>query len=376
MSILTGRCTAAASLSGVGLLSLIVGVVPFATATSASAAGSAGGNVAIGWSIPKTPAAGLTNITFPMTVNPATLRANGTYFAQQYDFAHAFGYTGLQPRADLNGHQRLRAVFSTFTGGSTSTDPNCHNGADGGAGVSCGAEFDTVYGHTYNVTVAKTGTDTWTGTATDTVTGTANHIGSWTLPAGSGNLQSGQAGFVEYYEGSPTCAELPSTDVLFGAPTSTDSGGLTGSSTISHEYSGCIGQANYHATAVGGGAHITRGWITQPGTPTTPAPSNSNTSTKPTTPDPTPVVAGSAQAQPSHTATQPASPSPEQPAGNAAIGSTATPGNTPSSTTTDGGSLASTGGGSTRAGVIGAALIAAGGSAVFLLRRRRTQRKH
>jgi hypothetical protein len=247
---------------------------------SASAAGNAGGNVSESWSIPNVPAAGLSNITFPMTVNPATLRAAGTYFAQQFNFTNApeVGYTGLQPRSDLNGHQRLHAAFSSFNAGTTSTDSHCSNGADGGAGVSCAADFDGVYGHPYAITVTRTATDTWTGTAIDTVTGIANHIGTYTLPTGSGNIRGSQGGFVEYYLGSPSCDQLPKIDVVFGAPTTTDAGGLTGKAQANYEYSGCIGTSGYTAVNTATDTHVTRGFISNSDTPTpTPTPTPSGT---------------------------------------------------------------------------------------------------
>lgn len=297
----------------IGLCALAVGILSVGPAQPASAAaGKFGGNVAIGWSIPNVPATGITNITFPITVGTATVRADGTYFAQQFIFTNApdVGYTGLQPRPDSNGHQMLHAAFSSFNAGTTSTDPNCRGGADGGAGESCSADFAGVYGDTYDLTVTRTGADTWTGTATDAVTGVANHVGTYTLPTGSGDLKGWQVGFVEYYLGSPSCSQLPRIDVVFGGPSTTDAGGLTGTSSAEHEYSQCIGQADYAAAPVGSGTHITRGWpaggspTTTPGNPaptsaaadptaptTPPAPPKTNapTSKHGTTPTPTPI---------------------------------------------------------------------------------------
>ena len=224
-------------------------------------ASAAGGNVAIDWSIPGTPSSGLTNVAFPITVNPATAHESGLYFAQEFGFKNSkeMGYTGLQPRPDSGGHERLHGVFSAFGAGISSSDSNCHAGADSGQGVSCSVDFDGVYGHTYALKVARSGTDTWTGIVTDTVTKTSHHIGTYTMPANSGNLMGWYGGFVEYYLGVPTCSQLLRTDVVFGGPTTTDGGGLTGTSTATKEYADCIGQADYHATQVGNGTHITRG---------------------------------------------------------------------------------------------------------------------
>ena len=233
------------------------------TASQPAGATVGGGNVSIGWSIPNVPSSGLTNITFPITVNPATAHNDGIYFAQQYSFEqNVAGYTGLQPRANSGGSERLHGVFSVFGDGTSTTDPNCHSGADTGSGTSCAVDFNGVYGHQYNLLVSRTGTDTWTGTATDTVTGVSTHIGTYTVPAGSGDLQGSQGGFVEYYLGVPSCSTMPRADGVFGGPTSTDAGGLSGTSTANYEYSDCVGQANYQAVQVGNGTHVTRGWTT------------------------------------------------------------------------------------------------------------------
>lgn len=224
-----------------------------------------GGNVSIDWSVPGAPSAGLEDITFPITVNPDTAHQVGTYFAQQFSFQeNVAGYTGLQPRLNKDGKERLRGVFSLFGAGATTSDPNCHSGADGGDGVSCGVEFDAIYGHTYHLTVKRTGPNTWTGTARDTTTGSTVHIGSYTVPAGSGSIEPSQGGFVEYYAGVASCSTMPRSDVIFGGPTSTASGGLSGTSRANYEYSDCVGESNYQAQQVGNGTHVTRGYLSGP----------------------------------------------------------------------------------------------------------------
>ncbi|WP_344662365.1 hypothetical protein [Catenulispora subtropica] len=292
-------------------LSATLGIAPSLASASVGA-----GNISIGWSIPNVPSAGLTNITFPMTVDPKTLHEDGTYFAQQFGFTKSGGaYMGLQPRPNLNGHERLHAAFSSFIAGTTSTDPLCHNGADGGAGMSCGVDFDGVYGHLYALTVARTGEDTWTGTARDTVTGVSTHIGTWTLSTGSGNLTGYYGGFVEYYLGISNCAGMPFIGVTFGAPTSTDAGGLTGSSVANDEYGGdCLGHAAYSRAAVGKGAHVTRGFVADT---TSEAPTTAAATTAATTADAT-TAATTTKPRSAATATGPgASPSGSNTSGSA-----------------------------------------------------------
>ncbi|MGW0736466.1 hypothetical protein [Streptomyces sp. NPDC002851] len=253
MSILNlRRCVAVSAAAGLLMV-----------APEVASADVGGGNVSVSWEMSGTPSAGLSNITFPITVNPATAHKSGIYFAQQFGFTNAedVAYTGLQPRENNGSTERLSARFSSFVAGTTTSDPLCREGADGGPGVTCAVDFDAVYGHQYDIRVERTGNDTWTGTARDTVSGKETHLGTWTLPTGSGNLRGTQGGFVEYYAGIPSCAEMPRSDVVFGGPTSTDGGGLSGTSRANYEYSDCVGESNYQAENVGSGTHITRGFV-------------------------------------------------------------------------------------------------------------------
>lgn len=78
-----------------------------------------GGNVSVSWELPGTPSSGLTDITYPITVNSATAHRSGIYFAQQFGFTNAadVGYTGLQPRENSGGAERFSARFSSFVAG-------------------------------------------------------------------------------------------------------------------------------------------------------------------------------------------------------------------------------------------------------------------
>lgn len=213
----------------------------------------------LSWSIPNVPSAGLTDITFPINIANAP-HTSGYYFAQQFNFAGQsnVGYTGLQPRPDSGSSPIIHGVFSSFIPGTTSTDPNCSDGADGGSGVSCAFEFSGSYSNTYHMVITNTGGTTWTGTAVDSITGTQNHIGTYTLPSGSGGIQSSQVGFVEYYpwNSNPalTCADIPATDGTFYAPTtqSSSSGAVTG--TLSGSVDNC--QSYITQKSVSGGVEF------------------------------------------------------------------------------------------------------------------------
>ncbi|MGH1548812.1 RICIN domain-containing protein [Leifsonia poae] len=246
-----------AALGAAGALALV--------AASPAAANVGGGNVQVTWSIPGWPPEGLSDVSFPMTVAPTTSRQPGTYYAELFNFTDStyVGYTGLQPRPDLNGSERIRGVFSSFMPGTVTDHPNCADGADGGPGVSCGLEFDAVYGRTYDLRVERTAPRKWTGTAVDTVTGAEVEIGSWTVPALGGLKGTRTSGFVEHYSSVAQCSQMPYVDVTFGAPRSA-SAGLTGNVGFSMEYADCVGQGALTHTTVGSGVRVTRGFVQPP----------------------------------------------------------------------------------------------------------------
>ena len=213
--------------------------------------------VQLDWSVTNVPSSGLTDITFPLTIVEAD-HISGYYFAQQYGFVgSSIGYTGLQPRPDSNGNPVLHGVFSSFVKGSTTTDANCHSGADNGSGVSCSFEWNGVYGRTYDLEVKNGGGQLWVGTAVDTVTGERIHIGSYTLPAGAGGIQSSQVGFVEWYpwnSGEPPnhCALLPYQKTIFGIPRTTNIGSVA-TQGLAYEYGDCVGEVAFHTEQVASG---------------------------------------------------------------------------------------------------------------------------
>lgn len=236
-------------------------LAPFLLPATAHADQPFGGNVGYSWDIPGAPSSGLRDLTVPMTIHEGSAREDGTYVSAQFAFTgiSSGGYMGLQPRADENGHARLHGVFSSFIPGTTSTDSQCTDGADGGAGVSCANDVDAVAGRTYDLRIERTGANTWTGTMIDTLTGAEQHIGTFTLPAGSGNLTGSSTGFVEnYWNYSGTCEGIQRIDTTIGRPTT--SSGLVGSASAPHEYGECTGQANYAASAQNGTLRISRGW--------------------------------------------------------------------------------------------------------------------
>lgn len=219
--------------------------------------------VGLSWSISNVPSTGLKDITFPISM-PNAPHISGFYFAQQFNFngQSDVGYTGLQPRPDDSSSPVIHAVFSSFINGTTSSDSNCSDGADGGAGVSCAVEVDTTYADGYLLRIANTAGTTWSGTLVDAVSGDETHIGSYTLPEDSAGIEGSQVGFVEYYPwnsvASHSCDELPKTEVTFGNPTT--SGGEQGSVEKPYEYGDCVGEAGFKTVQTDGGYQVTVGF--------------------------------------------------------------------------------------------------------------------
>ena len=194
---------------------------------------------------------------------PNAPHVSGFYFAQQFNFGGQsdVGYTGLQPREDSGSKSIIHAVFSSFITGTTSSDSNCSDGADGDAGVSCAVDVDTSYADRYLLKIKNSHGTTWTGTLVDAVSETETHIGTYTLPAGSGGIQGSQDGFVEYYlwnSASHSCDALPKTEVTFGIPT--PSGGESGNIGKPYEYGDCVGKTGFETYQTGGGYDVIVGF--------------------------------------------------------------------------------------------------------------------
>ncbi|KAK3196270.1 hypothetical protein K4F52_000650 [Lecanicillium sp. MT-2017a] len=233
---------------------LSIGVV----AAIAPFLGVAQGLVGVNWNFPNDKSGGLNDVTFGFNMANAE-HESGYYYAQQFNFdgVKDVGYTGVQPRADKNGKSIVHAVFSSFVAGTKSTSATCHDGADGGAGVSCALDFEGDYSHTYNNVIENVGGTTWRGTIVDTVTGTSRVIGEWTLPSGAGAMKTHQLGFVEYYpwnaQPSHSCASLPKTQVAFYNPTSKTSGAGQGKVSKPYEYGDCKGEVAFSTSNISGG---------------------------------------------------------------------------------------------------------------------------
>ena len=193
------------------------------------------------WSVPNNDVK--SHVVFPMNIANAP-KKRGYYFMQYFTFTGQVNgsYIGLQPQDDGS----IRAAFSTFMDKSTTSDANCHLGADYGPGVTCGVIFKGSYANTYDLDVRNTGGTTWTGTVIDTVTRVSTHIGTWTLPSGGGTTLAWHIGAVEYFKSPiPACDKMPYTSVVFGVPR-TDAG--VGSVKDPYEVGACKGKDNFKFT--------------------------------------------------------------------------------------------------------------------------------
>lgn len=218
--------------------------------------------VGLSWSVADVPSSGLKDITFPISM-PASPHQSGYFYAQQFNFINQdnVGYAGLKPHSDSGSQSVFNAAFYSFSSGATSNDVNCHDGADGGPGVSCEVQVKANYDHGYLLRIQNTEGTTWTGTLVDAVTGTETQIGSYTLPSGAGGIKGSQVGFVEYYPwntGSHSCGDLPKTSVTFGAPTT--SSGNSGSLEKPSEFGDCVGKVDFSTQQTADGYEVSVGF--------------------------------------------------------------------------------------------------------------------
>ncbi|EFY84280.1 hypothetical protein J3458_021451 [Metarhizium acridum] len=187
--------------------------------------------VHLGWEAANVPASGLQDVTFPMAM-PKAPHESGYYFEQAVSFQNVPSgypntviYTGLQPRPDQNGQSIVHATYSSFFPNSTTTDANCHPGADNGPGVSCAIDVQASYDDTYHLQINVT-KQTYNGTLVNQRTKQAWHMGSFDLPDGVSGMQGGYwVGFVEYYyTGLGDCSKYPYTAATFGTPLTSAAG--------------------------------------------------------------------------------------------------------------------------------------------------------
>ncbi|OAA59989.1 hypothetical protein ISF_06000 [Cordyceps fumosorosea ARSEF 2679] len=208
------------------------------------------------WSFSGSPSGGMKDVTFGFDVSNAAHQV-GYYFANQFNFQNVddVGYTGIQPQADSSsGQASIRAVFSSFQNGTTSSHPNCSDGADGGAGVSCAViiNVDDFKGR-FDCIIENIGDTKWRGTVRNAATGQSAVIGEYVQPEGAGGIQDNQVGFLEYFlaNGDPDfqCHDQFKTEVSYYFPTSETSGAGTGSIPKPYEYGSCVGDQGFAVTS-------------------------------------------------------------------------------------------------------------------------------
>ncbi|KAJ5794807.1 hypothetical protein N7457_001406 [Penicillium paradoxum] len=238
--------------------------VLFALPFLQSAVAQGGGMVGFGWNVDNVTSEGIKDIIFPMDISGCP-HENGFYFAQQFGFINQdnVGYTGLQPRFDINGLSILHAAFSSFNEGTTSDDENCNEGADGGPGVSCAVDIVSTYERQYYLHVQNTEGTKWVGTLVDAVKGNSTRIGSWSLAAGSKGIADSQLGFVELFRWNDgkdehECTDIPKHSVVFGEPIAK---GYTAHIGAPYEYGDCVDQNQFEVhTHSDGGVSVTVGY--------------------------------------------------------------------------------------------------------------------
>ncbi|KAG6175192.1 hypothetical protein E4U27_006282 [Claviceps purpurea] len=246
----------------------------FSSLISMALAASQTAFAAIGnsWQFSGKPKGGLRDITFPFRMEGATHK-EGYFFAQQFSFQglHSESVCGLKTQANrsngLGSRSVVRAVFSTYQPGATTEDNQCHDGVDGGPGVTCTVDFYGDYVAIYNIVIENVGGTTWKATAINTSTGKDAHIGTWTLPSSAGGITSKQYGFIEYTpwnSGRHLCDNLPRTAATMYNPSSRTPGAGTGILNPPYEYLDCVKIMGFSTQKVPNGYHVQCGFHSAP----------------------------------------------------------------------------------------------------------------
>ncbi|OAR01646.1 hypothetical protein LLEC1_07504 [Akanthomyces lecanii] len=207
------------------------------------------------WQFSESPSGGMTEVTFGFGVSNAAHKT-GYYFANQFNFENVANasYTGVQPQTDSNGQASIRGVFSSFEGGTTSDHPNCKNGADNGAGVSCAVILNVKdFGGRFDCVIENIGGTKWRGTLNNAATGQSAIIGEFVQPSGAAGIARYQTGFLEYYLANGNhnfqCSDQFKTEVSYYYPTSTTPGAGTGTISKPYQYGACVDKQGFATTA-------------------------------------------------------------------------------------------------------------------------------
>ncbi|SNB61598.1 hypothetical protein SAMN07250955_102295 [Arboricoccus pini] len=155
------------------------------------------------------------------------------YWALWAQFEHGPGfYVGLQPDGQfLNSPPGKKAVFSFFGADTQGLTPNCTAyGRDKRA--SCRLPFDWKTGETYRFAVKRapgpsSDTIAWTATITARSSGVTTPIGTVSVPASYGNIQTTTQGWSEWTPGVPANCDVRSS---FAATMTSPTGYVAGKS--------------------------------------------------------------------------------------------------------------------------------------------------
>ncbi|XWX01300.1 hypothetical protein V2A60_009327 [Cordyceps javanica] len=215
-------------------------------------------NIHLGWEATNVPDSGLEDITFPMAM-PNAPREEGYYFEQAVAFENVpegmdptlVIYTGLQPRPDKNGKSIVHAAFSSFFPGTTTSDSNCYDTADGGPGVSCAIDVQSSYEDTYHLHIKVANQTSYIGTLINHSSGKRWPMGSFDLPTGVSGMKGGDwLGFMEYYFTTiGDCSKYPDTAAIFGNPF-TSTTGVNMSLTYPYKDNACDDTMPWHVTEI------------------------------------------------------------------------------------------------------------------------------
>ncbi|QIS13970.1 DUF3472 domain-containing protein [Nocardia arthritidis] len=200
----------------------------------------AGGMAAIDRTWPEVPG-GFDDMTFSITVTREPGSNGKTYWAHQWGYTGTTdgGYIGLQSR-DGNDKALNFSIWGA-TSWRDSAGATCNLFGHEGSGVQCWINYAWQQGVTYQITLAKSGTDGWTASITNTRTRENSTVATIVVPPSYGGL-AGLSEWVENFaqgaQQPPSCSAVPAATAVYGTPTA-NGGKVTPTSSNSYTYGNC-----------------------------------------------------------------------------------------------------------------------------------------
>ncbi|KAJ7607750.1 hypothetical protein FB45DRAFT_1067772 [Roridomyces roridus] len=211
------------------------------------------------------PPEGLSSIGFPIIIHDAV---EGYSIGQAVQFGHITtnqGTLALQPYQNSAGSTLVRAVYSSYVPGTTTSDKaRCRNpGTPDGPVIVCTWSVPAIYNTPYYLRIWHTGDSTWSVSVNNACLQLPIPLGTFALPDDAGLIQASDYGFVEYLPWTsveqPDCSTLPYQRSTFWIPAESTVWGFP------EQTGACAGEINASVGRLGTTLEVRSGFPGQTG---------------------------------------------------------------------------------------------------------------